>query len=426
MQDVVREHKAGNPVGIYAVCSAHPLVLEAAVEKARVDGSALLVEATSNQVDQFGGYTGMTPADFRDNMLRIAASHGLPADRLILGGDHLGPNRWQNLPAEEAMALAEDLVRAYAEAGYGKIHLDCSMACADDKQPLSDEVCAMRAARLAAVAEAAVAGRDYKPVYVIGTEVPVPGGAHETLGELTATSPEAARATVDAHRVAFEKAGVSDIWDRVVALVVQPGVEFDHLQAIPYDRSKTRALRHVLDDEPGMLFEAHSTDYQTPEALRELVEDNWFIPKVGPGLTFALREGLFALAHIEDELIPAEQRSNVRQVVEDTMVAEPAKWLGYYEGSEDEQRIARRYSFSDRLRYYLPEESIAQSIDKLLDNLSSIEIPLPLLSQYLPEQYHRVVAGKLANDPRELAKDKVREALEPYAYACIPGKELDR
>jgi D-tagatose-1,6-bisphosphate aldolase subunit GatZ/KbaZ len=31
-------------------------------------------------------------------------------------------------------------------------------------------------------------------VYVIGTEVPVPGGAHETLTELQVTTPDAARA----------------------------------------------------------------------------------------------------------------------------------------------------------------------------------------------------------------------------------------
>jgi D-tagatose-1,6-bisphosphate aldolase subunit GatZ/KbaZ len=259
---------------------------------------------------------------------------------------------------------------------------------------------------------------------VIGTEVPVPGGAHETLGELQATSPEAARATIEAHRVAFADAGVSHIWDRVVALVVQPAVEFDHLQVIHYDRNKTTDLRHILDDVATMGFEAHSTDYQTPKNLRDLVEDHWYIPKVGPGLTFALREGLFALAHIEDELIPAEKRSRLRDVVDEVMVAEPSRWDSYYEGTEDERRIARRYSFSDRLRYYWPEPAIHAAENLLLENLSGEPIPLPLLSQYLPRQYSRIVEGTLANDPREIAMDKVRDALDPYSYACIPGSEM--
>lgn len=56
----------GNPFSLYSVCSAHPLVLKAAVDQALADQSPLLVEATSNQVNQFGGYTGMRPAAFRD------------------------------------------------------------------------------------------------------------------------------------------------------------------------------------------------------------------------------------------------------------------------------------------------------------------------------------------------------------------------
>ncbi|MGW3861301.1 class II D-tagatose-bisphosphate aldolase non-catalytic subunit, partial [Streptomyces sp. NPDC005047] len=103
---LVRDQKSGIPVGIASVCSAHPLVIEAAVRQALATGRTLLVEATSNQVDQDGGYTGMRPADFRDLVHRIAAEHGLPADRIVLGGDHLGPNRWRALPPEEAMRKA--------------------------------------------------------------------------------------------------------------------------------------------------------------------------------------------------------------------------------------------------------------------------------------------------------------------------------
>ena len=96
------------------------------------DGTPLLVEATANQVNQFGGYTGMQPADFRRFVLAIAHRVGLPPDRVLLGGDHLGPTAWTHLPAAEAMELAQDLVHAYAAAGFVKLHLDASMACADD------------------------------------------------------------------------------------------------------------------------------------------------------------------------------------------------------------------------------------------------------------------------------------------------------
>ncbi len=418
--DLALKHKAGTAVGVTAVCSAHPLVLRAAIAQAVADDDVALIEATSNQVDQFGGYTGLRPANFRDLARRIAAQEGLPADRLILGGDHLGPNRWQHEPAAPAMGKAADLVAAYVAAGYQKIHLDCSMPCADDPRPLPDAVVAERAARLLAVAERAARQVGTHPVYVIGSEVPVPGGAHEDLGDLRATTPQAARATLAAHREAFAAHGVDHAWDRVIGLVVQPGVEFDHQRVVQYERAKTRELRHVLDGEPTLLFEAHSTDYQLPERLTALVEDHWFVLKVGPGLTFNLREGLFALAHIEDELIPARRRSDLRAVLEARMIADPARWAAYYPGDDDARRIARRYSYSDRLRYYLPDADVAAAQDRLLRNLTGVDIPAPLIDQYLPAQYERVLRGQVPADPRALVMDRVRDALRPYAAACHP------
>jgi Predicted tagatose 6-phosphate kinase len=127
LTEMVEQHKRGNSNGIYAVCSAHPLVLEAAIRYAHSHHTPLLIEATSNQVDQFGGYTGMTPADFHGFVCQLAESLGFPTSQLIFGGDHLGPNRWQNLPALQAMANADDLIKSYVAAGFKKIHLDCSM-----------------------------------------------------------------------------------------------------------------------------------------------------------------------------------------------------------------------------------------------------------------------------------------------------------
>ena len=198
---------------------------------------------------------------------------------------------------------------------------------------LPDEVVAARSARLMRVAEDAARPHGSQgPVYVIGTEVPVPGGAHETLDRLTPTPADRARRTIAAHRAAFADAGLEHVWPRVMALVVQPGVEFDHLNVIDYEHSATAELRRVLDTEDNLVFEAHSTDYQRPAQLRELVEDHWAILKVGPGLTFAMREALFALAMIEAEIVPRPSRSNLIEVVERRMLAEPEHWQGYYEG----------------------------------------------------------------------------------------------
>jgi D-tagatose-1,6-bisphosphate aldolase subunit GatZ/KbaZ len=318
------------------------------------------------------------------------------------------------------MANAEVLVAAYVEADYTKIHLDCSMSCADDPTVLSDEVVASRTARLLRVAEdtAHRAGID-APGYVIGTEVPVPGGAHETLSRLTPTPADRARRTIAAHRAAFAELGLAHVWPRVIALVVQPGVEFDHLNVIDYDRSATAELRHVLDAEDHLVFEAHSTDYQRPAQLRELVEDHWAILKVGPALTFAMREALFALALIESELLPRPRRSNLIEVVERRMLAEPEHWRGYYEGDPLTQRTSRRYSYSDRIRYYWADDEVDAARETLLANLDRTGIPLPLISQFLPDQYDRVRGGELQPAAQSLVIDRIRDAMRPYARACL-------
>lgn len=417
VEAVIRRHRSGEPAGLTSVCSAHPLVLTAAIRQAADDRGVLLVEATSNQVDQFGGYTGMTPEAFRDFVASLATGDGFPKERLVLGGDHLGPNRWAREDPESAMAKADGLVAAYAAAGYTKLHIDCSMRLAGDPDRLPDVLVAARAARLIAVAERHRPAAAVPPVYVIGTEVPVPGGAHESLGKLTPTHPEAARETLRAHRDALTEAGLADVWPRIGALVVQPGVEFDHEKVIDYDRGRTTELQRVLDGEPAMVFEAHSTDYQTRAALTELVEDHWAILKVGPGLTFALREALFALASIESELV-SHGRSDFPGVVDRRMVSQPGYWQGYYDGTPDEQRVARRFSYSDRVRYYLGDQQIVAAQQRLFDNLRRHAIPEPLISQYLPRQYNRVRAGEVAADPETLAIEAVRDVLRDYSAAC--------
>ncbi|VEB25047.1 tagatose-bisphosphate aldolase subunit KbaZ [Avibacterium volantium] len=422
--DLIKKHKTGQAIGIYSVCSAHPLVLEASLLQAKQDQTPLLIEATSNQVDQFGGYTGMTPADFRHFVEQLADQVGFPRDQLILGGDHLGPNRWQGLTADEAMANAEKLIEAYVAAGFEKIHLDCSMSCKGDPVPLSDEIVAERAARLAVIAEqtASKNGLADRIVYIVGTEVPVPGGEAEEIAELEVTSPSAAKATINAHQQAFARVGLEHIWPRVIGLVVQPGVEFDHTKVIDFIPEKAQSLSQVVNDYENLVFEAHSTDYQTEEAYKALVKNHFAILKVGPALTFALREGLYALCAMEDYLFPAEQRSNLLAVLEEQMLAHPENWQKYYHGTELEQRFARSFSFSDRIRYYWTNPEIAAAVEKLFVNFENVDIPLPLLSQYLPEQYAAVRAGTLAPRGKDVVLDKVRAVVRQYALASFFNK----
>ena len=168
--DIIRRHKQGRSLSIYSVCSTHRYVLQAAMLQAKRDESILLIESTSNQVDQFGGYTGMTPPGFVRYASEIADVTGFPWERVVLGGDHLGPNAWQRGLANAAMVNARDQIRAYVKAGYRKIHLDATFACADDPWPaLPLETIAERTADLCRAAEDAAVDHPVKPVYVIGS-----------------------------------------------------------------------------------------------------------------------------------------------------------------------------------------------------------------------------------------------------------------
>lgn len=413
--------REGQVRGVYSVCSAHPLVIEAAMLQAQIDGTPVLIEATSNQVDQFGGYTGMRPEDFRRFVFDIAARVGFDAQQVLLGGDHLGPNPWRERPAEEAMQLAEGLLASFAEAGFVKLHLDASMPCAGDPPRLGDDVVAERAARLCHAAERAATTA---PVYVIGTEVPVPGGSVEGALHLRVTSREDARQTVKVHRDCFGRAGLGGVWPRVIALVVQPGVEFDHDSVLDYRPEAARALSALLDDEPGFVFEAHSTDYQQPHALARLVHDGFAILKVGPALTFALREALYALSSIEAVLLPPEQQARLPECVERVMFGKPGNWQRYYEGSPEEQARLRVYSYSDRIRYYWSEPAIEAAVQQLMANLSQCQIPETVLSQFMPGCYRAWRAGRIKAEPRALAVEHVREALRPYAAACRSSADV--
>lgn len=406
-RDVLRRNAAGEPVGIVSVCSAHPLVLETAMRRAG-DG-LLLIEATCNQVNQDGGYTGQTPAAFRDRLWAMADGVGLDRARLLLGGDHLGPNPWRDRPAAEAMDKARGLVAAFAAAGYRKLHLDASMACADESA-VPPETIAARSADLCAVAERAAeaAGRP-PPLYVIGTEVPTPGGATEALDHLAVTPPHEVAHTLDLHRAAFSAGAFS----RAVAVVAQPGVEFGLDSVHDFAPAEAAALSGALPD--GVVFEAHSTDYQRADALRALVAARFAILKVGPELTFALREALFALDTIVAEATGACP-SPVRAALERAMAANPRWWRGYAEPGDT---VARLFGLSDRVRYYWPEAEVARAVSALLSRPQTA-LPPTLVSQYLPRQYAAWRDGALPLAPRALVAHRVGEVLHRYAAAICP------
>jgi D-tagatose-1,6-bisphosphate aldolase subunit GatZ/KbaZ len=424
LRSVVRRNRGGAAVGTYAVCSAHPAVIDAAVQQALEDGNCLHVESTSSQVNQFGGYTGQTPVEFAAFVHATAHTAGVGEDRVLLGGDHLGPFPWRHEPSALAMDKAQGLVRACVLAGYQKIHLDASMACADDpKTGLDERTIATRAAALCEKAENShreLAHNSPALLYVVGTEVPAPGGESHAEESISVTSAEHVRSTLDAFQRAFAERGLNDAWERVIGLVVQPGVEFGDTNIFDYDRRKAKPLSAALPVAPQLAYEAHSTDYQLASSLKQMVEDHFVILKVGPELTFAFREAVSGLSAMERELLQgkAARVSNVREALETAMLRNPSYWRDYYHGDGDQLRISRFYSYSDRCRYYWHEPEVKAQINLLIENLTASPPPLTLISQYLPMEYASIRAGRLQELPSKMIAHHIRSVLHKYAVAC--------
>jgi D-tagatose-1,6-bisphosphate aldolase subunit GatZ/KbaZ len=428
LRGIVAANHRGEGLGLTSICSAHPYVLEATLRKAARDGTVVCIESTSNQVNQAGGYTGMTAADFRDFVAALAVAAGLPDGCLLLGGDHLGPYPWRLEPAETAMAKARELVRSCVLAGYAKLHLDASMRCADDRgaaaAPLVAEVAAQRTAELCAAAEAAraqIPPASPEPLYVIGTEVPAPGGEQAGQAGPAVTAATDVERTITLTRQAFGSAGLGDAWERVIAVVVQPGVEFGDAAVAAYDRAAASGLSAFVERCPGLVYEAHSTDYQSAMALRQLVQDHFAILKVGPWLTFAFREAVFALEEIESEVLsgrPGARPSRLRAVLDEVMVRHPEHWVAYYHGTPEEVRRRRALSYSDRCRYYWPRPEVQEALAGLLRNLSERPIPADLISRHLPESAGAVRDGLLPAEPEALIRAHIERVLDVYAAAC--------
>lgn len=408
---------------VYSVCTANPMVIRAAMIHAKKHNYLIVVEATANQVNQFGGYTGMTPSDYAELVEKIRSQVGLNKNNIILGGDHLGPLTWQNLEEEEAMEKAVELVSAYTMAGFTKIHLDTSMRLASDDRntALDVRVCARRGAKLAASVETAyqVRKNNYpaaeRPVLIIGSEVPIPGGSQENEDSIRPTKSEEFHCQHRIFTEEFQRAGVRI--EDVVAFVVQPGVEFGDDFVFQYDSFAAANLCHALKAYAPLVFEGHSTDYQTRKNLSSMTQDGIRILKVGPALTFGLREALLQLEECEKLILKNEtDRSHFKETLLEAMNTDDRYWKNYYRGSKDDVEYKKIYSYSDRCRYYLPDTKISNAIDRLLNNTS--RIPEALVSQYFPRQYEAVLNGEVEACGEKLLLERLGNWCDGYASAC--------
>ena len=197
--------------------------------------------------------------------------------------------------------------------------------------------------------------------------------------------------------------------------MVQPGVEYGNENIVGYDRDAGRELSAALNDWPSLVYEAHSTDYQGASELTDLVEDGFSILKVGPELTFALREALYALDLIASDLFPEYRCRSLKAEMERLMVATPKYWMRHYAGGDGKAYYLRHYSLSDRIRYYWSLPQARECVENLMSCLEGQRIPLSLMWQHMP------AAAGYSGRPlkvNELLISRVESVLQKYRSAC--------
>ncbi|MDK2886466.1 MAG: D-tagatose,6-bisphosphate aldolase subunit GatZ/KbaZ [Thermosipho sp. (in: thermotogales)] len=403
--------------GIFSVCSSNEYVIRASIEFAKEKNEYLLLEATCHQVNQFGGYTGFTPEKYVEYIKDLIKKYNFPEDKLLLGGDHLGPDPWKEMPASLAMENAEELVKSFVKAGFRKIHLDCSMPLGNDTKKLNVLTIAKREARLYEIAEKY--SQSTKLVYVVGTEVPAAGGGEEVTD---VTTLDELRDSLESLEKVFQN--FPGALEKIITMVVRLGISFNNYEVDDYNSDKTKDILNYIKNK-RLFIEAHSTDYQSKKALKEMVSDGIRILKVGPALTSAFRRAVFFLTFIEDEIIEKDKKSNLIKKIVTVMKKMPKYWKKYYTDSNKSIEIMLKYSLLDRIRYYWNEPEIKDSLNILLRNLEN-NIPDELLYQFFPEQFELIRLGILKNTPEEIIKYEIKKELQKYYEAIIESSDKQK
>ena len=329
-----------------------------------------LIESTSNQVNQFGGYTGLKPLQFKQKVDKLCKSVKLPSKLLIIGGDHLGPLPWKNVNKKSAMKNAKILVKKCLNAKYKKIHIDTAIVCRDEKN-IDRNIIVNRCEEILK----SLTKNDLKNVFiVVGTEVPFAGGGDHLKPVITKL--ESIKKEYLLYSKIFKQKKI--LKKKPFALVIDPGIGFNNL-AITTTNLFGFRKKNSFSKKNNFYFEAHSSDYQSRTDLKRLVENNFKFLKVGPELTYIYSKSIFKMQSIE-KLIYTKKLSDIDSVLLSEMNINKKYWKSYYKGPKKKIDFLLFNSYLDRSRYYWNKKKVINSKKILFKNINKLNENLFLRS----------------------------------------------
>ncbi|MFL2882670.1 MAG: class II D-tagatose-bisphosphate aldolase non-catalytic subunit [Pelagibacteraceae bacterium] len=343
-------------------CTSNFDVLKIIMLFSKFNNLPILIESTSNQVNQNGGYTGLTPSKFAKKVYSLSSSLKLNKKKILLGGDHLGPLPWKNLSKKKALANAKILVKNCLKAKYKKIHIDTAIICKDEKKITRADIISRCKLILNNIKD-----KELKNTFlVVGTEVPFAGGGQNS--KIVPTKISSIKEEYDQYKILFDNRKL--IKNKKFSMVIEPGIEFFHNKV---KRTNLKDFKKKLNfsKKNKFSYEAHSSDYQKEKDLRKLVKNNFQFLKVGPELTYFFSKSIFAMENIEKKLF--KRVSNLKYKFDKVMKNNKKYWKLYYRGKPAKIEYLKFNSYLDRIRYYWNFSEINKSKLILESNINKIE-----------------------------------------------------
>ena len=338
-------------------CSSNFDVLKSIMIFAKYQNFPVLIESTSNQVNQYGGYSGLKPFQFEKKIRRLAKFIKLNNKSLMIGGDHLGPLPWKDLDEATAMKNSKKLVKDCLKAKYEKIHIDTAIICRGEKK-IDRHTVIQRCDEILSV----FSKKDFDNVFlVIGTEVPFAGGGHAIKS--SPTTFESIKEEIDLYSTILKK-------KKKFALVIEPGIGFGNFSVIQA-KLKNFGKRLIFSKKNNFVYEAHSSDYQKISSLKKLVKNNFKFLKIGPELTYFYAKSIFKMEEFEKKSYK-NNFSNIKNIILKEMKNNNSYWIDYYKAKKKKLDNLKFNSYLDRLRYYWSSKNILNSKKKLFININKI------------------------------------------------------
>ena len=387
-------------------CTSNVDALNSILYFCKINKLPCLIECTSNQVNQDGGYTNKTPKLFINEIFKMQKKINFDKKKLFLGGDHLGPLPWKNNNSHTAIKNSVKLIDSFLKEKFCKIHIDTSIKCKNDKH-IDNDIIFNRTNQI--LRNPAIFKKIKDRFIIIGTEVPLSGSGDSK--KIIKTSKQ----QINNESLRFKKILKSiGLKNNFFGLVIEPGMRYMH-SSITQPNFKDFKEKRRISIKNNFVFEAHSTDYQSLKTLKQLVKNNFKYLKVGPEITFNYSRSLFFMQNLEKKIVK-KKCSNLKAKILSTMLDNSKHWKEYYKRKDKKLFLDSKL---DRLRYYLNSKKVVNSINLLKKNVNKLDkkIIYPLINQDLKKDFIFYSKKKLSNfDLIKLIF--ISKSLKKYFKAC--------